>query len=589
MNTIEELIRNKHSGDEEQIEFIFSTEKKIVVTAPAGCGKTTTMISKIAWEISTGNIPANKRILAMTFSIPAATKIKNAVQELLPELIESHANVINRVDVSNYHNFATRLLYKHGYLLHEDFAEFESFKIMNESDSRLDNYITSPEKDVMIELERNIQNLKYKKVNALIPEYYKILHNKLFPNRIITFNGLLLAAIKILDYNNIKQFYQKYYKIIIIDEFQDTNFLAFKLVNKLIGNNSLFLLGDDIQKIYGFMGAIDDIFSQYERNFNMKRIVFKNNYRFCDKDDLRNLDLLFREYASNYSNNNLCANMNFKLFSNETKEAKFIKNGLEMITSNDLGRAAILVRSSYQATNITALLDENNFKYFNAIFTESDEIYVNFHNLAIDVLSKLSNDEDKITKSVLNKLYDNVLQRKNEINNDKSKTYIIDSLLKLLAIMIEKSNTEYNSPQERYAYVNFILANNSLKHMIEFIEDKVIVTTIHSAKGLEWDYVIIPKVISGQFPSYNGVCNKCKDCKNCVEGYNYCKNLLGSDCQKDFKDEVNVFYVGITRARKNVFVTSNTDLNRHGYTQKTSCLINLDGINKLDFDWKDVL
>lgn len=44
----EETIRNKHTGDNEQLEFIFSDEPKIIVTAPAGCGKTTAMVSKIA-------------------------------------------------------------------------------------------------------------------------------------------------------------------------------------------------------------------------------------------------------------------------------------------------------------------------------------------------------------------------------------------------------------------------------------------------------------------------------------------------------------------------------------------------------------
>ena len=53
---LEDIIRDKHSGDNEHLEFIFSEEKKIIVTAPAGCGKTTAMVSKIAWELGKGNI-----------------------------------------------------------------------------------------------------------------------------------------------------------------------------------------------------------------------------------------------------------------------------------------------------------------------------------------------------------------------------------------------------------------------------------------------------------------------------------------------------------------------------------------------------
>ena len=49
---IEDIIEAKHAGDVEQLRFVFSDDKKIIVTAPAGCGKTTAMVSKIAWELS---------------------------------------------------------------------------------------------------------------------------------------------------------------------------------------------------------------------------------------------------------------------------------------------------------------------------------------------------------------------------------------------------------------------------------------------------------------------------------------------------------------------------------------------------------
>ena len=58
---LEDIIREKHSGDNEHLDFIFSEEKKIIVTAPAGCGKTTAMVSKIAWELGKGTISSNKK------------------------------------------------------------------------------------------------------------------------------------------------------------------------------------------------------------------------------------------------------------------------------------------------------------------------------------------------------------------------------------------------------------------------------------------------------------------------------------------------------------------------------------------------
>lgn len=64
-----------HSDDNRQLEIIFDDNQRILVEAPAGCGKTTTMISKIAYILSTNGIPSTK-ILALTFSVNAAYKIK---------------------------------------------------------------------------------------------------------------------------------------------------------------------------------------------------------------------------------------------------------------------------------------------------------------------------------------------------------------------------------------------------------------------------------------------------------------------------------------------------------------------------------
>lgn len=77
---VEDIIEVKHMGDVEQLSFIFSDDKKIIVTAPAGCGKTTAMVSKIARELSNGRISSNKKVLAMTFSVNAAMKIKDSLK-----------------------------------------------------------------------------------------------------------------------------------------------------------------------------------------------------------------------------------------------------------------------------------------------------------------------------------------------------------------------------------------------------------------------------------------------------------------------------------------------------------------------------
>lgn len=585
MDNIKEIISKKHNNDREQLEFIFSMDKRIIVQAPAGCGKTTAMVSKIAWEISNGNIPPHKRILALTFSIPAATKIKNSVQELLPKIIKTDGLIINRIDVSNYHNFATKLLYKHGCVLHRAFCDFESFNIVKENDNILNTYLTSSEIELMMEFDKKVKSMNYSEVDSTFSNYYDILYNKLFNNKIITFNGLLLCAIYILEQNTIKHFYQNYYKMIIIDEFQDTNYLAFKFINKLIDKNNLYLLGDNVQKIYGFMGAIDNIFSEYEKYFHMKRIVFKNNYRFKDEHNLHQLDLLFREYATKYSNNTLTAKLNCKIFSDEKLEAKFILTGVKKIVSQNLGRVAVLVRAGYQADSIVKIFDDNQIAYFYAIFKEDDETYIDIHKISLQILEEISNN-NQVTKSALNNFYKSVRKRINEAKNKNYNINIVNSLIKLLKIMVNNAIIFCDSAQARFEYISTVLSNNNLKHMLEYVQEKITITTIHSSKGLEWDYVIIPKIIQGQFPSYN---DTCKYCVNHINKYNsgceYCINSLDEVNRKNFVNELNVFYVGITRAKKNVFVTSNTGKNKFNYPQKTGCFLELDGVVCVDFDW----
>ena len=80
-------IRDKHCGDEKQLEVVFSSLKRLLVEAPAGYGKTNTMVSRIAYLIAVGQIPVPKRLLALTFSVNAAYKIKKDISSNIPQLL----------------------------------------------------------------------------------------------------------------------------------------------------------------------------------------------------------------------------------------------------------------------------------------------------------------------------------------------------------------------------------------------------------------------------------------------------------------------------------------------------------------------
>ena len=87
-------IAAQHDNDQKQLEVIFSESSRLMVEAPAGYGKTTTMISRIAYLFITGKIPNPKHILGLTFSVNAALKINRDIAEKLPSLIGGQNNPV---------------------------------------------------------------------------------------------------------------------------------------------------------------------------------------------------------------------------------------------------------------------------------------------------------------------------------------------------------------------------------------------------------------------------------------------------------------------------------------------------------------
>lgn len=584
---LEKFIRQKHLGDKEQIDFIFSNDNKIIVTAPAGCGKTTAMVSKIARELSEGRIPSNKKVLAMTFSVNAAMKIKDSLKSLLPELVKNPQQIIKKIDIANYHNFAMRILAKYGYYLNQELTKLPDFKIVNENSSVIKYYITEEERKVLEKVSIAIENSDRASLDEKISSYWNILNNKLITNHIITYNGILISVIKLLQSKEIEvsNFYKQYYHMIIIDEFQDTNLLGFLLIKKLINNNMLILLGDNVQKIYGFLGAMDGLFHIINKKEDFAEIKFHNNYRFSQNKRMKDLDLFIRDCAENYSSSQLKASVLVKQFDNCQKEDTFIVDGINKILSVTNNKVAILLRVSSYGNSIAKQLDQKGISYFNFLFKEKDDEFLKFYSVALEEFCSI--DSNKAVQSNLKKCLKAIKSREKEIYTDLDKKFIFDALYELLEILFVESKKWQGTSKDKYNNIRFILENKSLKHMMEFINKKVILTTIHAAKGLEWDYVIIPKFNDFIFPTSH-MCKLCQNIKSYNQGLNYCNFLYEDSIKRKFKEELSIFYVAVTRAKKEVFITATIGKDERGIQKRSSCLLNLNGLTKEDYNWKDI-
>lgn len=583
--TLEDRLKEFHSGDEEQLSFIFSDKPRLIVNAPAGCGKTTAMVSKIARELSLGNIESNKKVLAMSFSVNASIRIKSDVKELLPSLVDNSKLLLKKLDIANYHNFAMRLLYKYGFLLNEEFINLSEFRIISDSIVIKENLISSSDNYIIEELTKIVTSFDFSQIESVMDQYWETINNTLINKKIITYNGILIAAKKLLSNDNIKKFYTNYYSMIIIDEFQDTNILSYYFIKSLIDNNKVVFLGDGIQRIYGFLGALDDVFQRVETDYSPQIISFKNNYRY-NNTSIKELDHLIRAYVDQYIDPKLESSILIKKLQSDTEEVNFISEGIKNIIESNCN-VAILLRAGWQGGIIAEKLKDESIHFFNGLYSEDDCEFIDFYNVAIEEF--YNNVSGNAVQSSLKKCLQAIKNREHEIYTNDQKKYIFDSLYKLLEKLFEVSKNWEGTTKERYKNIEFSLNNNGLKHMMEYLDEKVVLTTIHSAKGLEWDYVILPQMNKSVFPSWKHMCKKCNTLNSFKLDNDACTSLLVPEMKTMFKEELSVLYVALTRAKKNVFFTVNTGINTYGYPKKENCFINLPGINQLDFAWNDYI
>lgn len=311
---IKETFSKIHSNDQEHLAAIFSESSRLIVEAPAGSGKTKILISKIAYNIATNQIPSNKKILALTFSVNAAYKIKKDVADNIPELTEkfnSNPSFLNNlITVTNFHGLSRRVLKKYGKLVNEalvnvDLLEGVSDASMDELNS-LNLGLSEPDMQWITNFNKAIvlNQISFSNDHEKFLKYLDYVNKFFLTKNKIPFNGYLLYLLELFRTQpQLKNFYNLLYPIVIVDEFQDTNSLAWEIIKSLVSNTSkLWIFGDPLQRIYGFIGAIDNLMSIAQKEFSMDRIELHTNYRFREFSNLLSFDKNIRECAKHISN-----------------------------------------------------------------------------------------------------------------------------------------------------------------------------------------------------------------------------------------------------------------------------------------------
>lgn len=351
--------------NKEQQEAVKHMEGPLLILAGAGSGKTTMMTHRIAYMLEKGVSPYN--ILAVTFTNKAAGEMKDR--------IESLTGGTRGMWVMTFHAMCVRILRNHGEVL----GFKNGFSIYDESDKKallkrivkdlkidekiypisyLGSVISSckeAEEDPDDYIENNSMNFKAETVAKVYARYMEDLQQ----NNAMDFDDLLWNVVKLFEASSeVLSYYQERFKYIMVDEYQDTNYLQYKLIHALAEkSHNLCVVGDDDQCIYQWRGADIRNILDFEKDFPETKVIkLEQNYR----SDANILDLANSVIANNrnrkakelWTDRNEGSKITYRRLEDEQREAWYVGGEIqrlhdeEGIPFNDM---AILYRKNAQS------------------------------------------------------------------------------------------------------------------------------------------------------------------------------------------------------------------------------------------------
>ena len=351
--------------NEKQQEAVLHLNGPLLIVAGAGSGKTKVLTSRIA-HIIKSHKAFSSQILAVTFTNKAAKEMQIRVSKLLRK------EATGLPWLGTFHSISAKILRKHA----EAVGLKSNFTIIDQDDqTRLIKNICKAE-------NIDIKKISPKYILAIIDKWknkglypgdvilkkrgenleknflniYKIYQQKLIDLNSTDFSDLILHTVKIFEkYNDIASIYSKKFKYILVDEYQDTNFIQSEWLKYLSATNmNLCCVGDDDQSIYSWRGAEIKNFLEFDKNYKDTKIIrLEKNYRstqnilnVASKLIENNQNRVGKTLYTNQENGEL---VTLDCFRNVKDEATEISTTIENFKKkNSLNEIAILVRAIFQ-------------------------------------------------------------------------------------------------------------------------------------------------------------------------------------------------------------------------------------------------
>lgn len=652
-----------------QREAVLTTQGPLLLLAGAGSGKTTVLINRIANLIRFGSGSDTQEIsdfiteedvtllegylqtpsegltsyvqqlcahepvapwsiIAITFTNKAANEMKERLEKLL-------GHEANDVWAMTFHSACCRMLRRDIGLL----GYSSSFTIYDAADSErvikdilkdmsLDEKSFPPKmflgliskaKDQMhgpADLEREaviVGDFRMEKAAVVYAEYQK----RLKEANALDFDDIILLTVQLLQrHENVRSYYQRKFRHVLIDEYQDTNHLQYLLASLLAGGyQNICVVGDDDQSIYKFRGATIENILDFEKQYHGARVIrLEQNYR-STQAILNAANAVIshnrgRKGKTLWTQNGTGDRIQVYESANESDEANFVSNRIfKLSKGRDFGNIAVLYRTNAQSNALeyafkrsgipyriiggTRFFDRAEVKdmlaYLSVINNRSDDLRLRriINNpprgigpKTVDTAQRMAAAEGiglysviadagsygPLEKSVgkLTRFRDLIEECAELLDTLTLPDFYEELLIKTgyIAMLEEKNDTENRTRAEnvrelKSSIVNYMENTDdpSLNGFLEEIAlytdieqydagaEVVVMMTMHSAKGLEFDHVCLVGFEEGLFPSARSTAN-----------------------HEDLEEERRLCYVAITRAKQTLSISYARQRMLYGHT-----------------------
>lgn len=605
-----------------QMEAVLHIENPLLILAGAGSGKTKTLTTRLAYLIKEVGIPP-ENTLTLTFTNKAAREMQTRAFDLLKErgFMLSNAPLL-----TTFHKFGLIFLRQHSYLLNisPNFILRDSedkkkiLKNLDKNNYKKIDYLISHFKSLGLN-DKNKDEIfsklgKNHKANTVFLDIFSEYENILRDNDCVDFDDLILLPYLILNqFESLRYETSQKYNFIMIDEYQDTNTIQYKLVKQLCSkHNNICVVGDDDQSIYGWRGAnINNILNFSSLFKDTKIIKLETNYR--SSENILNIANNLISFNDKRLGKNLISNKGageeVKVMSAENDKGEisqiikeidkiiqkgdgysdiailFRLNSLSRFIEEGLGRRAI----PFQLIGATRFYERMEIKdalsYLRLIVNLDDNLsferIINRPRRGIGEASinKILNiaKERSVYKAYKDGDFDNekyykklsgffdLIERLRDMQN--SIQDFIDFFEREVRLYDEEDRDNEERLQnlrEFYGVFRDFFEKNKGANLQEFLNDlsldsnlvqeseelgKISCMSVHSSKGLEFKNVFIVGLEDGIFPLIR---------------------TENSESIVDIEEERRLAYVAITRAKERLFLSYSSNRSYRGRNQQFS-------------------